>query len=118
MTGVWCSRTRKRGADAAVEAGAGGPVADGVPLATDGVAGEEPLGARVARLFPELQGGATDGAAAAAQPITADSLTVLLTQAVNADDKVRRRLRLGACARLWCSATLCYVYLPAELFPV
>lgn len=80
---VWCSRTRKRDADAAVEAGASGPAADGAE-------GEEPLGARVARLFPELQGGAAQGAVAAAEPITADSLTVLLTQAITSGDRVRR----------------------------
>lgn len=50
----------------------------------------------MAKLFPELQGGEASGGAAAGEPITADSLTVLLTQAIQSGDKVRRDVFLDS----------------------
>eukprot|EP00892_Ulva_mutabilis_P004366 jgi/Ulvmu1/2300/UM013_0147.1 len=86
------SQSRKRGADAATGGGGGTTAAAGP--ATDGAEAAEPLGERLARLFPELPAAAAsaaavgpDGGRSTREPITADSLTVLLTQAIKAGDK-------------------------------
>lgn len=99
---VACSR--KRAADASDAAPSGAAAADG--NAVDGAGEEEPLGARVAKLFPELQGGEASGGAAAGEPITADSLTVLLTQAIQSGDKVRRDVFVDTAVYFTCMSGL------------